>query len=429
MASLTNEVDQAEQCILGSLLLKPDSFSELGGLSEQHFYNPRHQLLYSTIRGMFNDGEAVDQLTVLKRLCDLKLVNRVGGGPYLLTLCEIVPTTVNVSSYAQIVIDAWKVRKVKEFGQRALTASESGDDVPEILEQVRGFLDGVDSEQELGSLNFDQLYDSWKFWEQDARPAILTPWDSLNRRLSGGLHRQRLYVIGARPGCGKTVMLAQISAYAALMKHRSLFFSLELSHDDLMGRILAQGARVPYNEITSRSLTRESRDRISRWTDACKGLPLEVDDTPGQTIEDISQKCRIAARQGPLGVVAIDYLQLLAPSKGESQVEQIDHMAWSARNIARVTDCPVVVCAQLNRKLEDHQGKPRSPLKSDFRSSGGIEQTADAAWILTRALDDNGSESKIPLMQIHLVKNRLGTEGVVQLRERFDQARFDELAA
>lgn len=421
----------AEQSVIGALLQRTEVFGELDGLKSEHFYKPAHELLFRTIQQMYNDSESVDAATVFAKLETTKELNRVGGAPYLADLLRAPLVIGNAASYANIIIDKWKLRRVNEFGAKCLNIDADPDDVDVALESVRGFLDDIDNQREQQAVDFPGLYEAWSSAQEDERPAIETPWLALNDRLTGGLQRKRLYVIGARPGCGKTVLGAQMALYAALSRHKSLVFSLELSREDLMGRLLACGAHVPYKEITAKRLSPESYGKVSTWVAASAELPLVVDDTPDLTIEEITQRARIHKQRHGLDFMFIDYLQLMEESKGsgESRVQRVDHMAKRARAIARKLDCAVVVAAQLNRNIEDNSGRPRLPTKADFRESGGIEQTADAAFILSRPPDEHGDESHVPLMNVTVVKNRQGTEGTLKLVERFDYQRFDSLAA
>ena len=405
--------------------------ADLEGLKPEHFFKPAHELLYRTIQQMYNDSEPVDAATVFAKLETTNELRRVGGAPYLHTLLEAPLVIGNATSYAKIIIDKWKLRQIHQFGSRCMHIEADPDDVDAALEEVRGFLDEIDNDRREQSVAFPALYEAWSSAIEDERPAIETPWLALNDRLTGGLQRQRLYVIGARPGCGKTVLGAQMALYAAQSGHKALVFSLELSREDLMGRILACGARVPYKEITAKRLSPDSYTSISRWVAASAEIPLVVDDSPDLTIEEITQRARIHKQRNGLDFVFIDYLQLMEESKssGESRVQRVDHMAKRARAIARKLDCAVVVAAQLNRNIEDNSGRPRLPTKADFRESGGIEQTADAAFILSRPPDEHGDETQVPLMNVTVVKNRQGTEGVLKLVERFDFQRFDGLAA
>lgn len=421
----------AEQSVIGALLQRTEVFGELDGLKSEHFYKPAHEMLFRTIQQMYNDSEPVDAATVFAKLETTKELNRVGGAPYLADLLRAPLVIGNAASYANIIIDKWKLRRVNEFGARCLNIDVDPDDVDVALEEVRGFLDDIDGQREQQAVDFPGLYAAWTSAQEDERPAIETPWLALNDRLTGGLQRKRLYVIGARPGCGKTVLGAQMALYAALSRHKALVFSLELSREDLMGRLLACGAHVPYKEITAKRLSQESYGKVSTWVAASAELPLVVDDTPDLTIEEITQRARIHKQRHGLDFLFIDYLQLMEESKGsgESRVQRVDHMAKRARAIARKLDCAVVVAAQLNRNIEDNSGRPRLPTKADFRESGGIEQTADAAFILSRPPDEHGDESHVPLMNVTVVKNRQGTEGTLKLVERFDYQRFDSLAA
>lgn len=377
---------------------------------------------------MYNDGDPIDTIALYDRLRESQEIRRVGGAPYLSDLLQSFKSADNVKAYADIVIDQWKLRQLMTLAQRfeQLHDTSRADEVDLAMEQARIFLDDVDETREQHALGFRDLFDLWTTEQEDERPPFDTPWMALNEKLNGGLRRQRAYVIGARPGCGKTIMLTQMAVYAALAHHNCLFFSLELSKPDLMGRILACGARADYGQITRKDMDSDTYGKITRWAGAAAEISLEVDDTPGLTIEEIAQRARIKKQRGGVDLVFIDYLQLVEASKGgDSRVQQVDHIATRARAIARQLDCCVVVAAQLNRNIETG-GKPRLPNKSDFRESGGIEQTADAAFILSRPPDDNGEEAtQLPLMNVSVVKNRTGTEGVVQLRECFNQARFD----
>lgn len=373
---------------------------------------------------MYADGEKIDSITLFSKLAQNKDLLRVGGAPYLSTLLQAFKSAQNVDAYANIVIDMWRIRELNSLGVRFQNLADNADEVPLALEEARTFLDEIDAHRDMDAVKFRDLYDLWTAAQSDERPAIETPFLELNDAIAGGLHRQRLYVVGARPGCGKTILLANLALYSAKLHFRTLFFSLELSKEDLMGRILASGAHADYGQLTRRDMNPATLAKVSNWASAASELSLEVDDNPGHTIETIMQACRIKKQREGLDLVCIDYLQLVNASKGQNRVEAVDHIATKARHIARMLDCTVVVAAQLNRKIEDNGGRPRLPVKSDFRESGGIEQTADVAMVLSRPVDENAEESPVPLMNLTLVKNRTGQELSMTLQERFDQARF-----
>lgn len=411
---------RAESSVLGAVLHNPNSFSELTSLRADHFYRPRNALLFSTIQQMHNAGEDVDSVTVFSRLRENQDLVRMGGAPYLAELLQAFKFAENLGAYAQIVMDMWRLRQLKALAQRFdhLHDTSNADEIPEALEAARRFLDEAGDERAAPE-GFMDLYDSWKGWMEADRPAIETPWEELNRRVGGGLHRQHLYVVGARSGTGKTVFLSQSALFSAQSCRRVAFFSLELPKEVLMGRILSAGARVPYAEVVQRRLTAESRAKLDGWVQESSGLQsyLHVDDRCSLTIEDIARECRSMKRANGIDVVYIDYAQRIKASNRKApREEQVAHIFQEAKTLARETDAAVVLAAQLNREIEREKRMPR---KSDFRESGAAEQEADVALILTRA-----ENAKQPLVNFSIVKNRLGVEETFQLPERFHYQRF-----
>ena len=421
--------ERAEQAVLGAILTNSKCFADLRGLRSHHFFVPAHEVLFSTMQDMYALGEEIDTILLYARLREDAQLKRIGGAPYLATLLQAFKSAANVGEYAQIVIDQWKLRRVHELGVQFRAIESDPDEIPKALEDAREFLDGVDDTQDDVSLQLSELFSNWQQDQLAGEPPIETPWLLINDNLNGGLHRKRMYVVGARPGCGKTVMLVQMALYAAKLHKKALMFSLEMSKEDLMGRVLAAGAHVPYDEINKKLLSKETSQKIKQWTDAAKDLEFHVDDTEGLTIEEIAQRARIHQQRHGLDVVCIDYLQLVEESKGDSREQQVNHIAKRCRSIARRLNVVVIVAAQLNRKIEGADGKSRLPVKGDFRESGGIEQTADVALILHRPPDENGEETRLPRMSVTSVKNRQGTETTMTLSERFNQQRFDNLSS
>lgn len=377
---------------------------------------------------MYAASEEIDSITVFAKLHASQDLRRVGGASYLADLLQAFKQIQNIEAYAQIVIEQWQLRQLKGLSDRfaQLHDTVSADEIPVALEQARTFLDEVDQHQEDQTLNFRGLYEAWEADQEDDRPPFSTPFFALDDMLNGGFRRQRMTIIAARPGCGKTVLSAQLAVSAARSGHKVLFFSLELGRADIAGRIMACGAQVNYGEITRKDLSAETHAKLARWTAASAEMPLSVDDTPGLTIEEITQRCRAHKQRHGLDLVFIDYVGLVTASSGDNRVLQVDHIAARARSIARTQDVHVVLASQLNRKIEDNGGRPRLPVMSDLRESGGLEQCADAVLMLSRMPDDNGEEAtQLPLMSVNVAKNRTGTTGSFQLAEKFHQARFD----
>lgn len=418
---------RAEQGVIGALLLNPAVFSKIEGLKAEHFYRPANELLFSCIQSMYAEDVPIDAMTVFDRLRKNKDLRESGGAPYLQTCMENCNVPGNVDYYAQIVTEQWKIRTVNSLGQRFQHLHDDPGEIPEALEAARTFLDDLDSMQEVHSLGFRDLYEQWSTAQEDDRPFLATPWLVINEQLGGGYQYQRLYVTGARPGCGKTIFGTQAAWHIAKQGYETLVFSLELSKDDLMGRLAACGTQTEYRPIFQRKVGTAQQERINRWAAENADIRFTVDDEPDLTIEEIAQRCRVHHQRHGLDFVFIDYLQLVNSSKRfDSRALEVDHVARMCRSIARKLDCAVLVAAQLNRNLEQNNGKPRMPNKSDFRESGGIEQTADVALILARPPTSHGDDEDqgVPLMNACFVKNRQGPEDVVILAERFNEMRF-----
>lgn len=411
---------RAEQSIIGAVLHNPAVFADLNGLRPDHFYRPRHELLYATLQQMHAAGEDIDSVTVFAKLRELGILEKVGSAPYLSDLLQAFKSVDNVSTYAEIVIGQWKLRQLKVLSDRfqLLHDGTGVDEIPEALEAARRFLDEASGAPHV-SAGFMDLYESWQSWMDADRPCIATPWDELNRRIGGGLQRQHLYVVGARSGTGKTVLLSQSALHSAQSHRRVAFFSLELPREILMGRILSAGARIPYAEVVQRRLSRESKERLDDWVAASGELQsnLHVDDRCSLTIEDIARECRSIKRSNGIDVIYVDYAQRIkASNRKVGREEQVAHIFQEAKTLARETDAALVLAAQLNREIEKEKRLPR---KSDFRESGAAEQEADVALILTRA-----EKASQPLVNFSIVKNRLGVEETFQLPERFHYQRF-----
>lgn len=410
----------AEQAVLGAVLLNNSVFAEINGLRPEHFYRPNHAAIFSTMSRMHAHGVSADAVTVAAELDRDGDLIRVGGAPYVHTLLTAIPTVTNAAHYAKIVMDKWKIRRLNELGQRFQQIHDTADEIPEALDAARSFLSEMDGDPSAPE-GFLDLYESWKTWMETDSPAIATPWDELNQRVGGGFHRQHLYVIGARSGTGKTILLSQSALHSAQLHRKAAFFSLELPKEVLMGRLLSAGARVPYAEIVQRRLSPGAKGKLDSWIAASGELQshLHVDDRCSMTIEDIARECRSMKRSDGLDVIFIDYAQRLRPSNRRvGREEQVAHIFQEAKTLARETDTAVVLAAQLNREIEREKRMPR---KSDFRESGAAEQEADVALILTRAGD-----AAHPLVNFSLVKNRLGIEETFQLQAHFKYQRFGQ---
>jgi 5S rRNA maturation endonuclease (ribonuclease M5) len=271
-------------------------------------------------------------------------------------------------------------------------------------------------------LSFSQAMDEWRKWRdsEHIRP-IPTPWHELNRKIAGGLHPGRLYVVGARTGSGKSVAGVNMVSYAAENGNTAFIVSVEMPHVEISSRILAAQASVSYENITRRQWDLDDdAAKIDQYIADRRSMPLYICDKATITIEEVAAKCRMLRESKGLGLAFIDYAQLLrASSSSVGRQEQVSHIARSSKLLAMELNIPVILAAQLNRGAEEEShGETRLPKMTDLRESGELEQSADVILLLHRNVFN---------AQIYVVvpKNRTGKTGQVTLTERFDMARLE----
>lgn len=306
--------------------------------------------------------------------------------------------------------------------QRAMAAEDYGDAVTVIEEEIAKAQER-DSDSN-GIVMFgdavDRLEQRLKSGVQEE--VIPSPWVELNDMLSGGFHKGRLHVIGARPGEGKSIMAHQLAASAASANHPAMVFSLEMSESEVAGRLVAGGGRIELNEITRTELSEESWRGFHAFAAKARTWPLWIDDRANLTVERIISTCREQKRRYGLDLLCVDYLQLLSLTDRVNREQQVNEIARRFKNLSRELDCAVVLPSQLNRDT----AKRGKPSMADLRESGGIEAHADAVILLARQyLEDGTPNGEI---KADLAKNRFGRTGVVDLSWRAHYAMIGSLA-
>lgn len=400
----------AEQGVVGSILMSKAALDVVGSvLSLEDFYRPAHQFIYEAVNALVVAGEPVDPMTVARELEVRGNLSKVGGAPYLLTCMEHTPSPLNAESYARIVMDKARLRRLGELGNRlkqlAYTDATSSDDVDALMGEGEKFF-RQQHEPDDTALNFNALVSSWEDWQSRSEGYIRTPWANLNDRLNGGLQRGRLYTIGARPGVGKSVAALQLAQYAAHWEFPSAYFTLEMSSDEVTSRLVSAGAGVDFGRIMRKNLDLEDRRKVDVFLQGSKDLPMQVVDRASITVEQIVAHCRSV---GDLGVVAVDYLQLLRPSDTKvSREQQVSHMSRQLKIAARELNVAMIACSQLNRGPLQN-GKVRAPNIGDLRESGAVEQDSDVVLLLHNDEDDPG------ILQMIIGKNRNGRMGDLAL--------------
>ncbi|SDD56747.1 replicative DNA helicase [Actinokineospora iranica] len=268
-------------------------------------------------------------------------------------------------------------------------------------------------------VRFDEMLDGlWHAIDNpEARPVYPTPWAELNRKLNGGLRGGRYYVVGARPGDGKSIMLHNLAFHHAQQGGSALVFSAEMGNIEVAGRMAASGARVELNELVTGDLAPHSRRTLVEWSEQHQQIPLVVDDRERITMGYIRSQCRRHKAVHGLDLVAIDYLQLVSSIESRTpRHEQVARISRECKLLARELDIVVVVASQLNREVARRGGS--RPTMADLRESGGIEADADAVLLLARGQVDDGVGTTMPTDELHvyLDKNRQGATGQFTLR-------------
>lgn len=312
--------------------------------------------------------------------------------------------------------------------QGALTAAQermaSSEDYSDALEAAHAELNRLDESLPPAAVrSFDTVFDDW--WDRLTTPekrveAIPTPWFGLDDKLAGGLHRGRTYVVGGRPGEGKSIAGVNLATHAAENGHSALVFSVEMGEHEVASRIIASGARAEYGQITRREVDDHNLERIAEWADSNRAMPLRLVDRADIGVEYVAAVCRSVKRTHGLDVVFVDYLQLLKPSGSKlPRQQQIADMSRALKILAMDLDVAVIIACQLNRNSANEK---RAPVLADLRESGAIEQDCDVAILLHHPRADDGGHSGD--VELVIAKNRTGALGVVTCRWSAYQARI-----
>lgn len=419
MGIVSNEPPQdltAEAAVLGACLISSTAVDDvIPLLNSGDFYKPAHQFIYDAIRELVSKGEPVDTLTVLAAVTERGDLRRIGGGEYLVTLSSTPPNAAAASSYAKIVRRMARKRRIAEQGirwqQLAYRGETSDEELDATVAEAEKLLREMDQPAS-DSLTMSELIEDWQQWVDSPEGIIATPWDQLNSYLGGGLRRGKSYLIGGRPGQGKSLCGLNIALEAAEKGIPSLVFSLEMKRAEVASRLLAAGAWASYGEIFRKKMGQETWHRIEEYIHAKRDIPLEVVDRSEITVEEIAAHIRSSKAQ----LVFIDYLQLIKMTSGDSRREKIDHVSRTLKVTAGDCDVAMVVASQLNR--ETTKGGGRAPSISDLRESGGLEADADVVMLLWRPEGDDG------ILRLGIGKNRDGKMGTLELVFRGNLARL-----
>ena len=423
----------AERGVLGSILLLNEAIDDVGEvLIPDHFYSDAHQKIYSAIRDLYeNNIRGIDAVTLAEELMRRNEFEEMGGAAYLAEILEAVPHAAHVRYYSNIVREKWMQRTLIYACTEILAESyEISTDVEDLLQSAERKIFSIVEQQE-GSANIaigDILMDA--FHRIDERmnnegdvSGTTTGFTDLDAQTTG-FQPTELVILAARPSMGKTALVCNVAEAVARDGKGVLFFSLEQSNLELAERFLCITAKVNGHDLRAGNLTGEQRDKLMVASDELSRLPLFIDDKPGRTMGQIAALARRLHRKNPLGIIIIDYLQLVEPEdKGSPREQQIAGISRRLKFLAKELRVPVVALAQLNRGVELREDK--RPRLADLRESGAIEQDADMVMFLHRP-DAYDPEDRPGEAEIVVAKHRSGPTGIVRLTWRKEFMRFDD---
>ena len=428
----------AEESLLGALLLSTEVVNQISelGISVDHFYKPAHQHIYSAIRGLMAGGHAVDVVTVSDELRRNGLLDDIGGAQALNELQNATPAISNAHRYAKIVQDTAVLRKlISVAGEITELAYMEPDDVTKALDEAETKVFEVaedrvvDSTRPLADLlpiAMDQLQET--FERGDTITGVATGFNDLDELLSG-LQPSTLNIIGARPAMGKTALGLGIATNVAKTTHKPvLVFSLEMGHAELTQRILSSEAEVESQKLRTGRLQEADWTKIGRAINRIDSVPLYLDDNPRVTVMEIRAKARrLKARAGGLGLIMIDYLQLMSGgSNAENRQLEVSEISRGLKILARELEVPIIALSQLSRTLESRADK--RPMLADLRESGSLEQDADVVMFLYRDEVYNRDSPDKASAELIIAKHRSGPTGVARLVFRGQYTKFGNAA-
>lgn len=426
---------QAEQSVIGSVLLHNDAIDEIADfLHPTHFYNEAHQVIFAAILKLHESGRRSDIITVGEELERLKQLEFIGGPRYLLEILETVPHAAHVKYYAEIVRDKYIQRSLTNVCTEVLRECYHGTtETSEVLTLAERGIFQILEQQEVGAKLAleDILVDAMaritdRERNEGSISGLSTGFTDLDKQ-TNGFQPSELVILAARPSMGKTAFVCNIAEYVAGAGETGvLIFSLEQSKLELAERFLCIRSRLDGHKLRKGRLEDFERHNLLVAAQELGSLQLFIDDFPGRTVGQISAICRRLKRRNNIGLVIIDYLQLIEPEdKRASREQQIAQTTRRLKGIAKENGLPLIALSQLNRGVELREDK--RPRLADLRESGAIEQDADIVMFLHRP-DAYDKEDRPGLAEVIVAKHRSGPTGIVNLEWRRESMRFEDRA-
>lgn len=428
---------EAEKSVLGAILIDESVISDIVTVVKpRDFYDPKHQAIFDAMLKLFEKSSPIDLLTLTDQLKKNKDLTKIGGSAYLAELTNYVPTASHAEAYAKMVAQAATRRRlIKASSSITDLAYEEGTTVDELLGKAEKEIFSVSDSNSVGDLvsledilteSFDRIEALHK--NQGALRGVSTGYRDLDN-MTAGFQRSDLLILAARPAMGKTTFVTNL-AYnvATIAKQPVLFFSLEMSKEQLVDRMLADASGVDSWKIRTGNLNDEDFSKLSEAMGEMAEAPIMIDDTPGLSILEMRTKARRAAHNRELGLIIVDYLQLMQASTRSNdgnRVQEVSEISRGLKLIARELNVPVVALSQLSRTVENRN--PKIPQLADLRESGSIEQDADIVMFIYREAYYEPETERQNITDLIIAKHRNGPVGKVELYFHPERLRFMSL--
>ena len=430
---------EAEQAVIGGLMLSPDSLDRVGDLlTENDFYRRDHRLIYRGIRELSEKNKPFDAVTLGEWFEANGLSEQIGGPSYLIELASTTLSAANIRAYAEIVREKSVLRQLIEAGTEIVNDGfqPEGRDSQEVLSAAEMKVFKIAEQGRRGRADFVPLREAMKdaftilqerYENQGSVTGLPTGFHDLDE-MTAGLQPSDLIILAARPAMGKTTLALNMAEYGALKTKKSVaVFSMEMSASQLAFRLLSSIGRINATRLRTGQLEDEDWSRVNMAIKMLSDVKIFIDDTPALSPDVLRSKARRIKREHDLGLIVVDYLQLMqVPGSAENRTNEISEISRSLKALAMELKVPVIALSQLNRGLESRTDK--RPVMSDLRESGAIEQDADIIMFIYRDEYYHKDSSDKGLAEVIISKQRNGPTGTVKLKFFGEYTRFDNLA-
>ena len=429
----------AEQSVLGAVFIAPDTIISLADeLVPDDFYKPANKIVFKTMLSLFKKGEPIDATTMVSALTNQGEIKEIGGLNYVVELVNSTPTSKNVEHYAKLVKEKATLRRVIADLSESLSSAYQGDvSISDIISKTeKSMLDISNQNTGTGFRNVADILDThMQIVETRSQTdgfvtGLSTGFVGLDK-ITTGLHEGNLIILAARPAMGKTALALNIAKYVATKEGKpAVIFSLEMGAEELIERMVASEGMVPGYHLKTGNLSTDEWKRLVHAQSNLYDVPIFVDDTAGIRISEIRSKARkLSQEMGGLGIIIIDYLQLITGSKRENRQQIVSEISRELKILAKDLRVPVIALSQLSRSVEQRQDK--RPILSDLRESGSIEQDADIVAFLYRDAyyqkEQADSQEANNVTELILEKNRHGSLGTVKLYFHKEYTKFSSV--